>query len=227
MGQTLIETVLDSFITLWNGFVVLIPQLLAAFLILVIGWVVAVVVGHVVTRLIRVLWIEKAVEKLRVKEMFAEIGFKFDFAHLIGWLVKWFLLIVFFIATADILGLTQITTFLNSVVLYIPNVIIAVVIVFLGVIIGSFTGDLVHKTVRASKLHSGETLGGIAKWAIIVFAFMAALMQLGIAAEMADTLFKGFITMVAIAGGLAFGLGGRDTAEHMLGVLKKDLTKQR
>src|SRR3989344_4613475 len=226
MLQSLLETVLASFNTLWEGFVAIIPSLVAAFLVLVIGWAIAVVLARLVEKIIHALWIEHAVEKLRVKEMFSEIGIKFSFAELIGWLVKWFLLIVVFIAAADILGLSQITVFLQSVVLYIPNVIIAVVIVLLGVLIGSFTGDVVHRAIKTSKLHSGEAIGGIAKWAIIVFAFMAGLMQLGIAAEMTDTLFKGIVSLIALAGGIAFGLGGRDTAEHMLGVLKKDLTKQ-
>jgi len=170
---------------------------------------------------------KKAIERLKLKQAFSKMGFKLDFAALIGWLVKWFLLVVFFIATADILGLSQITGFLNSVVLYIPNVIIAVVVILLGIIIGSFTGEVVQKAVKASKMHTGEVMGGIAKWAIVVFAFMAALMQLGIASAMIQTLFTGLVAMLAIAGGLAFGLGGRDVAEEILGVLKKDLTKKR
>src|SRR3989338_7775182 len=136
MLQSLLETVLASFNTLWEGFVAIIPSLVAAFLVLVIGWAIAVVLARLVEKIIHALWIEHAVEKLRVKEMFSEIGIKFSFAELIGWLVKWFLLIVVFIAAADILGLSQITVFLQSVVLYIPNVIIAVVIVLLGVLIG-------------------------------------------------------------------------------------------
>ncbi len=225
MIQSWLETVAGSFATLWDGFVVLIPKLLAAFIVFVIGWAIAALVGSLVARLIKVLWIEKAVEKLKVKDAFKKMGFKLDFAGLIGWLVKWFLMVTVFIAAADILGLDQITVFLNQVVLYIPHVVIAVVIVLLGVLIGTFTGEVVQKAVKASKLHSGEVIGGIAKWAIIVFSFMAALVQLGIAASLIETLFTGLVAMIAIAGGLAFGLGGRDVAEDILAHLKKDLTK--
>ncbi len=104
---------------------------------------------------------------------------------------------------------------------------IAVVVLLLGIIIGSFAGQVIEKAVSASHLHSGEVIGGIAKWAIVVFAFMAALVQLGIAAGMIQTLFTGLVAMLALAGGLAFGLGGRDHAENVLGTLKRDLTKRK
>jgi len=227
MLETWTEAVANSLGTLWLGFIALIPKLLAAFVVLVVGWAIAALIGRLVARLIRILWIEKAIEKLKIKDAFGKMGLKLDFAKLIGWLVKWFLLVAFFIAAADILGLSQITTFLNSVVLYIPHVVIAVVIILLGVIIGTFTGEVIERTVKTSKLHSGEIAGGIAKWAIMIFAFLAALVQLGIAASMIETLFTGLVALLALAGGLAFGLGGRDIAEDVLARLKKDLTKGR
>lgn len=222
-----LEVVLDSFGSLWEGFIDIIPGLLAAFIVLVIGWAIAALVGRLVERVIEVLWIEKAIHKLHITEAFGNLGVKFSFSGLLGWLVKWFLILVFFIAATDILGLSQITDFLNQVVLYIPNVVIAAVVLLLGAVIGSFTGEVVERAVRASHLHSGEFMGGVAKWAIIVFAFMAALVQLGIAADMIKTLFTGLVAMLALAGGLAFGLGGRDHAEHILATLKHDLTRKK
>lgn len=227
MLQSWLEVILDAFNSLWEGFLGIIPELLAAFVVLVVGWLIAALVGGLITRLIEALWIQKAIDKLHLTEAFGKLGVKLNFAGLIGWLVKWFLIVVFFIAASDILGLSQITEFLNEVVLYIPNVVIAAVVLLLGVIIGSFTGEVIEKAVRASHVHSGEVVGGIAKWAIVVFAFMAALVQLGIAADMIQTLFTGLVAMVALAGGLAFGLGGRDNAEHILATLKHDLTKRK
>ncbi|MBI4098708.1 MAG: hypothetical protein HY437_01585 [Candidatus Magasanikbacteria bacterium] len=225
--QSVIETVTSSFETLFAGFIAVFPALLAAFLVLVIGWAISALVGGVVARLINLLWIEKLIERLRIKDAFGHMGLKLNFGGLIGWLVKWFLIVVFFIAASDILGLTQITEFLNEVVVYIPNVVIAVVVLLLGVIIGAFAGEVVEKAVKASGVHSGELVGGVAKWAIVVFAFMAALVQLGIAADMIKTLFTGFVGMLALAGGLAFGLGGREHAESVLASLKHDLTKRK
>lgn len=222
-----LEVVLNALERLWEGFVDVVPELLAAFIVLVVGWAIAVLVGRLVSRLVQILWIEKAVERLRIKEGIEKLGVKFSLGGLLGWLAKWFLILVFFIAAADILGLPQITEFLNQVVLYIPNVVIAAVVLLLGAVIGSFAGEVVERAVRASHLHSGEFMGGVAKWAIVVFAFMAALVQLGIAADMIKTLFTGLVAMLALAGGLAFGLGGRDHAEHMLATLKHDLTRRK
>lgn len=222
-----LEVVLNALERLWEGFMDVVPELLAAFIVLVVGWAIAILVGRLVSRLVQILWLEKAVEKLRIKEGIENLGVKFSLGTFLGWLAKWFLILVFFIAAADILGLSQITEFLNQVVLYIPNVVIAAVVLLLGAVIGSFTGEVVERAVRASHLHSGEFMGGVAKWAIIVFAFMAALVQLGIAADMIKTLFTGLVAMVALAGGLAFGLGGRDHAEHMLATLKHDLTRRK
>lgn len=222
-----LEVVLNALERLWEGFVDVVPELLAAFIVLVVGWAIAALVGRLVSRVVEILWIEKAVERLRIKEGIEKLGVKFSLGGLLGWLAKWFLILVFFIAAADILGLPQITEFLNQVVLYIPNVVIAAVVLLLGAVIGSFAGEVVERAVRASHLHSGEFMGGVAKWAIVVFAFMAALVQLGIAADMIKTLFTGLVAMLALAGGLAFGLGGRDHAEHMLSTLKHDLTKRK
>ncbi len=113
MLQTWLEVVLDAFARLWDGFLGVIPELLAAFIVLVIGWAIAALVGGLVARLIKVLWIEKAIDKLRITDAVSKLGVKLDFSGLIGWLVKWFLIIVFFIAASDILGLSQITEFLN------------------------------------------------------------------------------------------------------------------
>jgi len=225
--QSIIETVMGSFQTLLAGFIAVFPALLAAFLVLVIGWAIAALVGGVVARLINLLWIEKLIERLHIKDAFGHMGLKLNFAGLIGWLVKWFLIVVFFIAASDILGLNQITEFLSEVVVYIPNVVIAVVVLLLGAIIGAFAGEVAEKSVKASGMHSGELVGGVAKWAIVVFAFMAALVQLGIAADMIKTLFTGFVGMLALAGGLAFGLGGRDHAENILASLKRDVTRRK
>lgn len=227
MLEQWLDVITKSFDGLWGGFIDVLPQILAALIILVIGWTIAAIVGHLIARLIEALWLEKAVQKLRLTEAFGKLGVKFSLSGLIGWLVKWFLIVVFFIAATDILGLDQITDFLNQVVLYIPNVVIAAVVLLLGAVIGSFSGEVVERAVRASHLHSGEFMGGVAKWAIIVFAFMAALVQLGIAADMIKTLFTGLVAMLALAGGLAFGLGGRDHAEHMLATLKHDLTRRK
>ena len=146
-------------------------------------------------------------------------------AGLVGWVVKWFFIIVTLIAVADILRWPQLTNFLESVALYLPNVIIAVLILLVGFILGNGLRDLVTKAVRASELPeaSAGLLGTVARWAVIVFAIMATLTQLGVAADLVKILFTGLIAMLALAGGLSFGLGGKDHASLWLTKIKKEI----
>jgi len=138
--------------------------------------------------------------------------------------VRWFFIIVFLVAAIDVLGLEQVNAFLREVVLlYLPNVIVAALILVVAAFIADVMKRIVVSSAKAAEVPSPGLLGGITKWAIWVFAILAALYQLGIAGVFAQTLFTGFVAMLAIAGGLAFGLGGRDAAARYIEKLKRDI----
>jgi hypothetical protein len=124
------------------------------------------------------------------------------------------------------LGIPQITEFLNEVARYIPNVIVAVVILAIGLVIGNFIENVVVSAVSASRIPTSSAgfLGGVAKWSIVVFALLAALVQLGVATSLVQILFTGLVAMIALAGGLALGLGGREKAAKWLDRLEQEMT---
>ena len=127
----------------------------------------------------------------------------------------------------DVLGLSQVTEFLRSVVLtYIPQVIVAALILLVAAVLADVVYRIVGGAARAAHLPSAGFLGGIAKWAIWVFAILAALFQLGIAGVFIQTLFTAFVGMVAIAGGLAFGLGGKEAAGRFLDKLRAEISNR-
>lgn len=221
------EVLTTSFSNLWVAFVEFLPKFLGAIIILIIGWIVAIVLGNIAIKIVDFLKIDEALTKLNLKKGLEKAGIEFTISGVIGWLVKWFLIIVFLIAASDILEWVEITDFLKHVVLYIPNVIIAVVILLAGIMVADFVHKVIKKSVEAAKLTSATFLAGIAKWAILVFSFMAALVQLSIAYALIQTLFTGFVGMLAIAGGLAFGLGGKELAGKFLEKLRKDLTTEK
>lgn len=221
-----LEVVLISFQDLWRSFIGFVPSLIGALLVLVIGLVIAIFIGRLTARLIEVLFIEKLIEQLKIKDAIKKMGFNLNFAKLIGWLVKWFLIIVFFIAAADILGLPEVTIFLNTVVLYVPTAVAAALILFVGLVLAAFVGEVVQKALKVSKLHSGHLMAAVAKWAIVVFTVMTALVQLGIARELIQIILMGLVAMLALAGGLAFGLGGKEWAQDMLARIQKDIGKK-
>lgn len=218
-----VDILRSAFIELWAGMVMFLPKLLLAIIVFLLGLLVANLLCTLVVRVVKMLRIDELFQKLEIKELFNRAGITLDIAAFLGWIVKWFIIVVSLIAAADALGWSQITIFLSQVVSYIPNVLIAVIILLVGILLANFVNGVVKSAVAAAQMESGEFLAGVAKWAIIVFSLMAALVQLGIAQSLIQVLFTGFVAMLAIAGGLAFGLGGREHASRVLAKLEHDL----
>lgn len=218
------DTLIMSFQNLWGGVIEFAPKLIIAIIIFAIGLLVASILGKFVNKIISSLKVDKAFQSVGVDEMLHKGGFTLNSGHFIGGLVKWFLVIVFLVASIDILGLSEVNNFLNNVVLnYLPNVIVAALILIVAAFIAHAMQKIVVGSAKAAGAPSTHFLGGLTKWSIWAFAILAALYQLGIAGAFAQTLFTGFVAMVAIAGGLAFGLGGRDAAARYVEKLRKDI----
>ncbi len=224
--QTGGELLITSFAVLWGGVMNFLPQFIVALVIIIFGWVIAVAIGRLVAQMVRALKVDMALESLGAKELVSRAGFKMDSGAFIGGLVRWFFIIVFLMAAVDVLGLQEVTAFLREIVLlYIPNVIVAAVILVAAALLADVAQRVARGSAQAAHLPSASFLGGITKWAIWVFAILAALYQLGVAGPLVQTLFTGFVAMVSIAGGLAFGLGGKDAAARFLDRLRSDINK--
>lgn len=215
-----------SFQDLWRDVVAFVPNILISIIIFLIGWVVAVVIGRWVAQMVKALKLDNILESLGVKELVNRGGYQLNSGAFLGGLVKLFVIVVFLVAALDILKLDQINEFLRDVVLdYIPNVIAAALILLFAAIIADAVKKFIVASTKAAGVGYAELLGGITRWAIWIFAILAALSQLNIGAEFALTLFTGLVAMLALAGGLAFGLGGRDAAANYIESLKKDISE--
>jgi len=219
----MLDVILSSLETLWLSFVDFLPTLLAALIVFVIGWLIAIALGKLTNRIIRALKLDTLLTKLGFKKTLAKAKLKLDSGKFFGGLIKWFFIIVFLMAATDILGLYEITEFLKGILYYIPNIIVAVVILLVAVIVANFLRKLVRASVEAADLKAAGFISGVTKWAVLIFGFVAALTQLGIAVTLIHTLVIGLIAMLALAGGLAFGLGGKDQAARILERLRKDI----
>ena len=225
--QTWGDVLAASFQELWAGVVGFVPRLIVALIVFVIGWIIAMALGKVVNQIIRAIKVDKALQSLGMEDPLARAGMRLDAGAFIGGLVKWFFIIVFLAATVEVLGLSQVTVFLQEVVLlYLPNVFVAALILVVAALIADAVSRLVSGTAKAASLPSAGFLGGVSKWAIWVFAILAALYQLGIAGPMVQTLFTGVVAALALALGLAFGLGGKDTASKYLDRLRSDISNR-
>ena len=209
---------------MWDIVLAYLPNLLGAIIVFLIGVIVALVLRSVVDQVIKLLRIDDLAQKLEIRSQFERFGVSLHIGHLLGWIVKWFFVIVALIAATDILGWEQLTSYLQEIVLFIPNVVIAVIILLAGILLANFVQRVVKSAVEAAKLTSANFLSGVAKWAILIFSFMAALVQLQIAPDLIRVLFTGLVFMIALAVGLAFGLGGREQAGKLLERLRKDIS---
>lgn len=222
-----VDILQGSLLELWDSIVAYLPSVLGALVVFVIGIIIAHVLRRVVVQIVNVLHIDELAARFELKASLEKMGIKLNVAEFLGWIVKWFFVIVSLIAATDILGWDQVTDYLKQVVLYIPNVIIAVIIMLAGILLGNFVRTVVRSAVEAAGLASADFLSGLAKWAIVIFTFMAALVQLQIAPDLIRVLFTGLVAMLALAGGLAFGLGGKEHASRVLDRLRRDISSER
>jgi hypothetical protein len=224
--QTLGQAITGPLADLWERFANYFPLLVGALLVFFLGLIVASALGKVAEKIINVLRIDQAVEKLKVGEKFKHAGFEIKVSHFFGELVKWFLILVFLMASTDILGLGQVTIFLNEIIWYVPNIVVATVILSIAFLLGNFVYHVVRSSTKVAGVISASLLAIISKWAIVIFGLLAALAQLGIMANFIYTIFTGLVAMLALAGGLAFGLGGKDEAALILKKLREELTEK-
>jgi len=224
--QTWGEAIALSFLNLWERFINFLPALVGAVLVFVAGWIVAVALGKVVEHIFKMIKVDDVMEKAGTKARFEKAGVKLDVAKFLGGLVKWFLILVFLMAATDILKLVQVTNFLNSIILYLPNVVVAAVILAVAFLVANFVYAVVKGSTKVAGIVSATLLATVAKWAIVIFGFLAALIQLGIASSLINTLFIGLVAMLALAGGLAFGLGGKDEAAAILKKIRQEITEK-
>jgi hypothetical protein len=225
--QTWGEAITISLMGLWERFIMFVPALIGAIIVFVVGWIVASVLGKLVEKLIKSIKVDQALEKVGFNKKLGEVGISETVSEFIGGLVKWFLILVFLMAATDILGLIQVTAFLNSIIFYIPNVVVAVVVLAIAFLVGNFVYNVVKGSTRAAGVMSATLLATISKWAIIIFGLLAALIQLGIATSLVNTIFIGIISALAIASGLAFGLGGKEEAAMIIKKIREEITDKK
>ena len=215
----------SSFQNLWYGVIAFLPNLLIALIIFLLGWLVGSILGKWIAQLFRALKVDNALREVGTDELLAKAGFRLNVGGFIGLLVKWFVIIVFLVASLEVLHLNQVTEFLRVVVQnYLPNLVAAALILAVAALIAEVLQKLVAGSVRAAGIHSAGFVGSITKWAVWIFALLAALAQLGVAARLIEIVLTGVVAMLAIAGGLAFGLGGRDAAEKYISRLKEEMS---
>ncbi len=197
------------------------PNLIVALVILLVGWAIGSIIGKGVSKFIQSIKFDEALRRAGFEDVVKKAGLNLNSGKFFGKLLEYFIVIVFLIASFDVLGLSQVTAFLQQIVLgYLPQLIIAVLILLVGGVVGDVLSRIVTASARTASVSSANFLGTVSKWAVWVFAILVALSQMGIAGAFIQTLFTGFVVAVSLALGLSFGLGGQEAASETIKNLK-------
>src|SRR5918999_651284 len=171
-----------------NTFLSAIPQVIGALLIIIIGWLIASAVAGLVTRLLR----RAGADRLMATHgstVYGQRSTQFKPSTIVAEIVKWIVRFVFLVAAANVLGMTQVSELLNQVLLWIPNLLVAAVILLVAPVIARFVRGAIEVGAGQMGFSNAPLLGRVAEIAIVAFAVIVAINQLGIAANLVNTLF--------------------------------------
>jgi hypothetical protein len=219
--QNWTAVVQGSLVNLWNSVVNFIPNVLGALVIFIIGLIVAAIIAKVVEKIFQLLRLDQGLTKAGVAPYFERGGMHLRASYFLGRLVYWFIVIAFLLAAVNALQLTTFADFLNQALMFLGNVVIAVLIMLAALVLANVARKIVQGSVMSARLGGAQFLGALTWWAITIFGLLAALSQLHVASTVINSLVIGVIAMLSLAGGLAFGLGGREQAAELLRKLKQ------
>ncbi len=223
VAQNWVNVLVASLQNLWQLVVGLLPALVGAFVVFVVGLIVAAGIERLVERLVHYLRIDALLRKLGFEMHLERMQLELNAGHFLGRVVYWFILLAFLLASSDILGFTALSGFIKDVLLYIPNILVAALIVLASVAAANFLKGLVSASVMGARLHSAKFLGLLTWWTGVIYGLLTAATQLNVAVAVINTIITGIVAMVALAGGLAFGLGGKGVAEHWVETLEQEV----
>ncbi len=209
----------DSLNNALLGITAFIPRFVAGAVVLLIGVLVASILKQAVTELLKALKVESFLRKYGVPEAKEE----FTWTNILSEIVRWFVIIVFLIPTVDVWGLSRVVTVLNEFLVYLPNVFIAAIIAIVGFVFARLSADVILASAKGVSPETAKTVASSIRIAIQVFVILAVLSQLGVATDLIRILFTGLVAMMAISGGIAFGLGGQGLAKDILESLRRGL----
>ncbi len=210
------EAILSALASALDLVLTFIPKLIGFLVILLVGWLIATAVSKAVTLLLRKVGFDRLGDRIGLTRLEQRMGVHMDTAGILGKIVYWFLFLVFLIPAVNALGLTSVSGILNTLIAYIPNVFVAILVLFLGTLAATVVADIVRGAMGSTSIGNPNLFANIARYAIIGFAALIALEQLQIAPTLINELFGAIVAAAALAFGLAFGLGGKDTARKYL-----------
>ena len=197
-------------------FLAAIPRIIGFLVILVIGWFIAGLLAAAVAALLRAIRFNDLAQSSGFSGFVRNMGVRKDASGLLADIVKWFVRLIVLVVAFDALGLPAVSEVLQQFLLWIPNLVVAVVVLVIAGLAANALGNLVRGSTASAGFNNPDLLASIARIAVWGFGIVVAVNQIGVAQTLVNTLFMGFVGALALAAGLAFGLGGRETAAQIV-----------
>ncbi|MFA5755157.1 MAG: hypothetical protein WC909_02225 [Candidatus Paceibacterota bacterium] len=217
---------MNALYSAWENIVLFIPNLLAAIIIFIIGWILATWIGKLVAGILNKAKFNSIFEKTGWKEALEGADIKVEPSGFIGAICKWILVVIFLMIATDIMGWFTFAGVLASIIAWIPNLIVSIIILIVAIVIADIIEKLVKVSTKKMGVNFVNFLGVVVKWGIYVFAGLAVLLQLGVAPRIVEVLIIGFVGTLALSLGLAFGLGGKDAASRLIEEAKRKISDE-
>jgi small-conductance mechanosensitive channel len=214
-----------AFQRLFESAIYFIPNLLAAIVIIVIGWFISVWLGRIIAGILQAFKFNSLFKGSGWNEALDSAELNIKPADFLGNVCKWVFMIMFLTVATDIVGWTSFTMLLNSIIQWIPNLVVAIAIMVVAIVMSDILEKIVRASTRSMGIKSVNFFGSLVRWAIFVFAIFAVLIQLGIAVSIVNSLAIGIIATITLALGISFGLGGKEAASEVIREMKHKLKK--
>ena len=193
-----------------------IPKVLAFLVIVIAGWFVATLVEKALASMLRTIRFNDLAARAGLADFVRKTGMNTDPSGMLGLVVKWFIRLVALVVAFDALGLPAVSDVLRELLLWLPNVLVALVVLVVGGLAARALGNLVRGAASEAGFGNAQFLAKFAHVVVWAFTIVVAVNQLGIATELVNTLFMAVVGALALGAGLAFGLGGRETAGEIV-----------
>ena len=193
-----------------------IPKVLGFVVILLIGWLIAAALAKAVSALLRAVKFNDLAQKSGFADFVHKMGMQTDAAGALATIAKWFVRLIVLVVAFDALGLPAVSNVLQQLLLWLPNLVVALVVLVIAGLAANALSSLVRGASAEAGLSNPDLLATIARVTVLAFGIVVAVNQVGVARELVNTLFMGFVAALSLALGLAFGLGGRETAAEIV-----------
>jgi hypothetical protein len=205
-----------------NTFLSAIPRIIGFVVVLIVGWIISSLLARGTEALLHAVRFNDLARRSGFSDFVLKMGVKDDASGVIAGIVKWFVRLITLVIAFDTLGLPAVSGVLQQLLLWLPNLVVALVVLVIGGLAANALSQLVRGATAGAGFSNPEILATVAKAAVWTFAAVVALTQLGIATTLINTIVIGLIGALALATGLAFGLGGRDRAAQLLDTMGRN-----